>query len=89
MTKADSIIYGKIVTLDTDKPIADAMVVKDRRVVYLGSREIAETMHGADTTILDYGDNVVYPGFMDAHTHGPMAGERFVLQADLVEGHCM
>ena len=89
MVKADSIIYGKIITLDPDKPISEAMVVKDKRIVYLGSKKIAETMHGADTTILDYGDNVVYPGFMDAHTHGPMAGERFVLQADLVEGHCM
>ena len=34
MVKADSIIYGKIVTLDPDKPISEAMVVKDKRIVY-------------------------------------------------------
>ena len=89
MIKADSIIYGKIITLDTDKLVVDAMVVKDKRIVYLGSKEIAETMRGENTEILDYGDNVIYPGFMDAHTHGPMAGERLALQADLADRHCM
>ena len=89
MAKADSIIYGRIVTLDTDKPLAEAMVVKDKCIVYVGTREIAETMHGEETEILDFGDNTVYPGFMDAHTHGPMAGERLALQAQLEELSCM
>ena len=89
MTKADSIIYGKITTLDTDMPVVNAMVVKDKRIVYLGTREIAETMRGENTEVLDYGNNVVYPGFMDAHTHGPMAGERLALQADLSDRHSM
>ena len=89
MIKADSIIYGKIITLDVDTPVVSAMVVKDKRIVYLGSKEIAETMHGSDTEILDFGNNIIYPGFMDAHTHGPMAGERLALQADLAERYCM
>lgn len=86
---ADSIVYGHIITLDVDKTVVDAMVVNDCRIVYLGSKKIAETMRGEDTLILDYGDSVIYPGFMDAHTHGPMAGERLALQADLVGYHSM
>lgn len=89
MKKADSIIYGKILTLDTDAPQVEAMVVKDGRIMYLGTREIAQTMQGEDTTVLDYGDNTVYPGFMDAHTHGPMAGERLYMQAKLEQQNCM
>ena len=83
MIYADSIIYGHIATLDIDNPVVEAMVVKNKRIVYLGTKEIAKTMCGKKTKVLDYGNDVVYPGFMDAHTHGPMAGERLTLQADL------
>ena len=83
MIYADSIIYGHIVTLDVDNLVVEAMVVKNKRIVYLGTKKIAKTMQGKKTKVLDYGDNVVYPGFMDGHTHGPMAGERLILQADL------
>ena len=83
MLKADSIIYGNIVTLDTDKPLAKAMVTKNGRIVYVGYKNIAEKMKGKDTTILDYGNCYVYPGFMDAHTHGPLAGEQIDLQINL------
>ena len=34
--KADSIIYGHIVTLDTDLPEAEAIAVKDGIIVYAG-----------------------------------------------------
>ena len=87
--KADSIIYGKIVTLDVDKRIVEAMAVKDCRIVYLGTKEIAQVMQGPETEILDFGDNTVYPGFMDAHTHGPLAAERLALQAVLAGGKSM
>ena len=89
MLFADSLIYGNLITLDPDSPSAKAMAVKDGRIVYVGAREIADTMRGPETKILDYGDNTIYPGFMDAHTHGPMAGERLALQADLAERHSM
>ena len=89
MLFADSLIYGNLITLDPDSPAAEAMAVKDGRIVYVGAREIAGTMRGPETKIYDYGDNTIYPGFMDAHTHGPMAGERLALQADLVGYHSM
>ncbi len=73
---ADSIIIGNIMTLDTDKPYVKAMVVVDGIIKYLGSTEIAMSFKGDKTKILNYGDATIYPGFMDAHTHGPMAGFR-------------
>lgn len=83
MKTADSIILGKIVTLDTDKPVVEAMVVIDGMIQYLGSKDIAMKMKGENTKVLDYGSSVIYPGFMDAHTHGPMAGQRLAFQCDL------
>ncbi len=86
---ADSIILGNIMTLDTDKPYVEAMVVVDGMIKYLGSREIAMSFKGEETKILDYGTATIYPGFMDAHTHGPMAGQRLAFQADLTTEHSM
>ncbi len=89
MINASSIIIGKIMTLDTDKPYAEAMVVADGIIKYVGSKEIAMKMKGEDTQILDYGNAAIYPGFMDAHTHGPMAGQRLAFQCDLTTQHSM
>lgn len=87
--KADQIILGKIITLDTDQPQVEAMVVKDGRIAYLGKRAMAVRMKGENTKVLDYGAAVVYPGFMDAHTHGPMAGQRIAFECNLVPGRSM
>lgn len=87
--KADQIILGKIVTLDTDRPTAEAMAVKDGLIAYIGNREVAMTMKGDGTCVQDYGENVVYPGFMDAHTHGLMAGQRLAFECNLVPGKSM
>lgn len=89
MITADSIILGNIMTLDTDKPYVEAMVVVDGIIRYLGTKEIAMKMQGENTKVLDYGNNAIYPGFMDAHTHGPMAGQRLACQCDLTGGHSM
>ena len=89
MLTADSIILGNIMTLDTDKPYVKAMVVVDGIIRYLGSEEIAMKMKGSNTKVLDYGNGTIYPGFMDAHTHGPMAGQRLAFQCDLTPYHSM
>lgn len=87
--KAEQIILGKIITLDTDRPVAEAMAVCNGLIAYIGSREVAMKMKDENTEILDYGENIVYPGFMDAHTHGPMAGQRIAFECNLVPGKSM
>lgn len=81
----ETLILGKIITLDTDRFYAEAMACKDGRIVYIGSREYAERLCGKDTRVLDYGDNVIYPGFWDCHTHGLMAGQRLGFECDLTK----
>ncbi len=89
MKKADQVILGKIYTLDPDRMLVDAMAVCNGRIAYLGSRDIAMKMKGENTEVQDYGDAVIYPGFMDAHTHGVLAGQRIAFQADLSTGKSM
>ena len=82
MNRMKKVIYGNIITVDEHKPRAEALVIEDGIIKYAGSREYAEKLSdGAE--IVDYGENFVYPGFMEAHCHGISAAERFCFNADL------
>ena len=79
-----TIILGNIITMDEKRPTAKAALVKNGVFVYIGSAEEAKRLAGADAQVLDYGENYVYPGFMESHCHGSFAGERAIGQANLM-----
>ena len=78
-----SIIFGNIITMDEKRPFAKAALVKNGVFAYIGSAEEAKKLAGADAQVLDYGDNYIYPGFLESHSHGHLAGDRFIGQANL------
>ena len=84
-----TIILGNIITMDEKRPFAKAALVKDGVFAYIGSAEeakrLANTISECDTQVLDYGDNFIYPGFLESHCHGHFAGDRFIGQANLVQ----
>ncbi len=84
--RADTLILGNIITMDDDKPTAEAVTVIDGKIQYVGSVQTAKTLCDKDTKILDYGDNYVYPGFLEAHAHGLAAGWHRMGQIDLTPG---
>ena len=81
-----TIILGNIITMDEKRPFAKAALVKDGVFVYIGSAEEVKKLVCKGTQVLDYGDNFIYPGFMESHCHGHLAGYRAVGQANLMEG---
>ena len=82
---ADKIILGNFITMDEKRPFAKAALVKDGVFAFIGSVEEAKKLAGADAQVLDYGDNFIYPGFLESHCHGHLAGLRFIGQADLTQ----
>ena len=66
---ADSVLCGKIVTMDDKGTVAEAVAVKDGKVIFVGSAEDSKEYIGPDTNVYDYGYNGIYPGFIDGHTH--------------------
>jgi len=80
-----TIILGNIITVDEKRPFAKAALVKDGVFAYIGSVEEAKRLASQDAQVLDYGDNYIYPGFMEAHCHGHLAGYRAIGQADLMQ----
>ena len=74
---ADLIVHGRVVhTMDGDNPTTESLAVRDGRFVAVGSRADVEQLRGAGTRVMDHGDAVITPGFIDAHTHPAGAGVR-------------
>jgi predicted amidohydrolase YtcJ len=62
------VIVGRIVTLD-EPPIAEALVIEDGTVVAIGTRDEVLARADDQLPVIDIGQNVAYPGFIDAHAH--------------------
>ena len=71
MQAADTIyVGGDIVTINDAAPTAEALAVKDGRILAVGSRIDVEKSHkGGSTRIVDLGGKALLPGFLDAHSH--------------------
>lgn len=65
---------GTIHTMDDTASIAEAMVVRDGEIIYVGDDAGTRVYEGPNATILDLSGKAVFPGFHDAHTHLAMGG---------------
>ncbi len=71
-TDAADAIYvgGDIVTINDAQPTAEALAVKDGRILAVGSRAELESAHkGAATRVVDLAGKALLPGFLDSHSH--------------------
>jgi hypothetical protein len=67
---ADLIVTNaRIYTVDDNRPLAEAMAIRDGRVVFVGSARGAEVFAGSRTERLDLDGKTVIPGMVDAHIH--------------------
>ena len=85
MKQSITIVLGNIITVDPRRPTAKAAVVKDGVFAYIGDAETAKQLAGPDAETLDYGENFIYPGFLESHCHSYLAGDRAIGQADLTK----
>jgi predicted amidohydrolase YtcJ len=77
---ADLIIHGgPIVTMDGDKPVtAEAVVVDEGKIIFVGSEAEAMKQKVADTLVRDLDGKTLMPGFIDGHAHGQQFGTQAV-----------
>ena len=68
---ADAIyVGGPIVTVNDAQPDAEALAVKDGKILAVGTRAEVEKAHkGASTQVVDLGGKTLAPGFVDGHAH--------------------
>lgn len=82
--KADMILTnGRVYTVEDKQPWAEAVAIKDGRIVAVGSAASVGKLRGAATQIVDLHGRLVLPAFGDAHVHplfGALSRSRCPLQ---------
>jgi len=67
---------GKIVTVDKDDTVAEAVACKGEKIIKVGTSEEIEAYTGKHTKVIDLGGKLVTPGFVDTHVHFSSGGRR-------------
>ncbi len=82
---ADLVLHnGKIATVDTARPSAQALAVRGDSIVALGTDEEINRYIGDKTQVIDLAGKLAVPGFIDSHLHFMGVGET-KLQLDLTK----
>lgn len=70
-TPAADAIYvgGPIITMNDAAPRAEAVAIKDGKIVAVGTRAEVEKFKDAGTTMIDLAGKTLLPGFIDGHGH--------------------
>jgi predicted amidohydrolase YtcJ len=74
---ADMIVTARrIHTMDRRNSVVEAIAIRGGQVVARGRRDEVQGLKGRSTRMVDVGDHVVLPGFVDPHMHSNFAGLR-------------
>lgn len=72
------LVNGKILTVDADFTIVEALAIKDGRFVGVGDNEEIRALAGTATEVRDLEGRTVVPGLIDAHAHMDREGLKFI-----------
>ncbi|MBT4519146.1 MAG: amidohydrolase family protein [Halieaceae bacterium] len=73
--KADlAIINGKVITVDNDFSIVEALAIKGGQIAATGSNAEINLLTGPETRVIDLQGKTILPGINDSHMHGPFFG---------------
>ena len=60
---------GKIVTVDPNQPVVEAVAIADRKFIAVGSAADVAAHKGPQTKVIDLGGAFAMPGIVDVHMH--------------------
>jgi hypothetical protein len=81
---ADTIYHnGTILTINDNQPKAEAVAIKEGKILAVGSKEEVLKTKNASTKLVDIEGKTMLPGFVDAHGH-VMGGGLQALSANLL-----
>jgi predicted amidohydrolase YtcJ len=80
---ADKILHnGKIITVDQQFRISQAIAIKGQRILQVGKNSEIELLKGPQTEVIDLKKKTVIPGLIDNHAHFIRAPEHDELRFD-------
>ncbi|HET9832859.1 MAG TPA: amidohydrolase [Vicinamibacterales bacterium] len=82
---ADTILVnGKILTIDAQSSIREAMAIRDGRIVSLGSSADIRKLGGPQSRVIDLQGRTVIPGLIDSHLHAIRAAQTFATEVNWI-----
>jgi predicted amidohydrolase YtcJ len=83
--KADLVVTNaKIVTLDAVSTTAQALAVREGKIVAVGDNDAMEGLIGPATRRLDAGGRTIIPGLIDSHIHAVRAGLTYATEVNWI-----
>lgn len=77
-----ALVNANVYTLDEQAPWAEAVVIRDSEIVFVGDAAGAGSLVGDATAVRDLGGQLLLPGFIDTHVH-PVAGGAYATALSL------
>jgi len=68
------LVNGKILTVDAQFPVAEAVAVRDGRILAVGTNDQVKRLIGPSTRAIDLQGKTVVPGFIDSDGDNAFAG---------------
>lgn len=85
---ADAVLLdGKIVTLDAALPLAEALAVRDGKIIAVGRSADIRALAGAGTQVIDLAGHTVIPGLIDSHMHAIRAALFYATEVNWIGTH--
>ena len=81
-------INGPVYTVDADRSWAEAVAIRDGKIVFVGSDDAVSTFVGENTEVTDLNGRLLLPGFHDSHLH-LLIGVATDKECDLLRVHTM
>jgi predicted amidohydrolase YtcJ len=78
------LLDGKVVTVDAESSLREALAIRDDRIVALGSTAEIRRLAGPATRVIELDGRTVIPGLIDSHLHAVRAALSFSTEVNWI-----
>ncbi len=78
------LLDGKVVTLDADASLREALAIRDGKIMALGSTAEMRRLAGRATRVVELGGRTAVPGLIDSHLHAVRAALSFSTEVNWI-----
>jgi len=72
-------VNGTVLTMNDAQPTAEAVAVRDGKILAVGTRADVEKAAGSGAEVVDLNGKTLMPGFIDSHSHVSLTGDKLAV----------